>query len=91
MSLITVEVHARDVVDRLVRCGASSPADFEWASQLRFYWDREANDAVVKQVRGRLGGSCGDALCLSLPAFDCRNQCLRGLIQRLLYPPLGRF
>lgn len=51
VSLITVEVHARDVIDKLVKANASSPSDFEWASQLRFYWDRDTNDAVVKQVR----------------------------------------
>ena len=50
VALITVEVHARDVIDKLVKANASSPSDFEWASQLRFYWDRDTNDAVVKQV-----------------------------------------
>lgn len=51
VALITVEVHARDVIDKLVKANASSPSDFEWASQLRFYWDRDANTAVVEQVR----------------------------------------
>jgi hypothetical protein len=50
VALITLEVHARDVIDRLVKAGASSPGDFEWASQLRFYWDKDANDVAVKQV-----------------------------------------
>ena len=57
VSLITVEVHARDVIDKLGKSGATSIADFEWVSQLRFYWDKELNDCVVKQVgvggRGR--------------------------------------
>lgn len=54
VSLITVEVHARDVIDKLIKAGASSPSDFEWASQLRFYWERDANDVSVKQVCGFL-------------------------------------
>ena len=59
VALITIEVHARDVIDKLGKVGAASPADFEWVSQLRFYWDRERNDCVVKQVRRdrRLGRS----------------------------------
>ncbi len=50
VSLITIEVHARDVIEKLVRADASSPSDFEWVSQLRFYWDKDLNDCVVKQV-----------------------------------------
>lgn len=44
------QVHARDVIDKLVKTNASSTNDFEWVSQLRFYWDKELNDCVVKQV-----------------------------------------
>lgn len=50
MSLITIEVHARDVIEKLSKTGASSPNDFEWVSQLRFYWDKDQNDCIVKQV-----------------------------------------
>lgn len=50
VSLITIEVHARDVIDKLGRIGCTAVTDFEWVSQLRFYWDRESDDCVVKQV-----------------------------------------
>ena len=57
VSLITIEVHARDVIEKLGKVGCSSPQDFEWVSQLRFYWDKEApstgspqGDCIVKQV-----------------------------------------
>lgn len=54
VALITIEVHARDVVDRLVKADCDSPEAFEWLSQLRFYWDRSAHGGnggcVVKQV-----------------------------------------
>jgi hypothetical protein len=44
------QVHARDVIDKLVKSNCASSNDFEWVSQLRFYWDKELNDCVVKQV-----------------------------------------
>lgn len=57
VALITVEVHARDVIDKLGKAGAASPTDFEWVSQLRFYWDKASDNCVVKQVcAGGKGG-----------------------------------
>lgn len=50
VALITIEVHARDVIDKLGRAGCTAATDFEWVSQLRFYWDRDADDCVVRQV-----------------------------------------
>jgi len=50
VALITIEVHARDVIDKLYRAGAQSDKDFEWVSQLRFYMDHANHEAVVKQV-----------------------------------------
>lgn len=52
VALITIEVHARDVIEKLAKSGCSSTNDFEWVSQLRFYWDREQAGCVVKQVGG---------------------------------------
>lgn len=34
-ALIVIEVHAKDVVAKLVEQGVSSISDFEWISQLR--------------------------------------------------------
>ena len=50
VALITIEVHARDVIEKLAKMGCQGSSDFNWVSQLRFYWDREQNDCVVKQV-----------------------------------------
>lgn len=50
VALITIEVHARDVIEKLGKANCTSTNDFEWVSQLRFYWDREKNDCIVKQV-----------------------------------------
>ena len=36
VALITIEVHARDVQDRLIQFKCDSPTNFNWLSQLRF-------------------------------------------------------
>ena len=51
VALITIEVHARDVIDKLSKAGVTSHSAFEWSSQLRFYWDVDNSDCSVKQVR----------------------------------------
>ncbi|KAL9652089.1 hypothetical protein ABK040_015890 [Willaertia magna] len=38
-ALITIEVHARDVVEKMIEEGVSSVHDFEWVSQMRYYWE----------------------------------------------------
>lgn len=38
-ALITIDVHARDVVRAMVQRGVSSVTDFEWTKQLRYYWE----------------------------------------------------
>ena len=50
VALITIEVHARDSVEKLSKSGCDAVTDFEWVSQLRFYWDHDKDDCVVKQV-----------------------------------------
>nr|CAD7258339.1 unnamed protein product [Timema shepardi] len=47
-SLITVDVHARDIVTELVREKVTSEDNFEWLRQLRYYWDEEHNMCVAR-------------------------------------------
>jgi len=51
-TLIIVDVHARDIVDRFVRDSILDAREFEWESQLRFYWDYQENDIRIRQCTG---------------------------------------
>jgi dynein heavy chain, axonemal len=35
VALITMEIHNRDVMERMIKAGCASVQDFEWLSQLR--------------------------------------------------------
>ena len=51
-TLIILDVHARDIVDRFVRDSILLAREFEWESQLRFYWNKDVNDIVINQCTG---------------------------------------
>ncbi|KAJ3368393.1 Dynein heavy chain 1, axonemal [Kappamyces sp. JEL0680] len=46
--LIVIDVHSRDVVKRMIDNNISNENDFEWISQLRYYW--EEDDLRIKIV-----------------------------------------
>ncbi|KNC97489.1 uncharacterized protein SPPG_07404 [Spizellomyces punctatus DAOM BR117] len=53
IALITVEVHSRDVIDKMVKANVSDVNAFDWLSQLRFYWEKEAKDdedCFIRQI-----------------------------------------
>jgi dynein heavy chain len=54
VSLITVDVHARDIVDELKADNVSSQSDFRWTKQLKYYWDEEKDDCIIRQVSALL-------------------------------------
>ena len=51
-TLIIIEVHARDIIDLFIRDSIMDPREFAWESQLRFYWDRAADDITIRQCTG---------------------------------------
>uniref|UniRef100_A0A4W6E6H0 Dynein axonemal heavy chain 6 n=1 Tax=Lates calcarifer TaxID=8187 RepID=A0A4W6E6H0_LATCA len=46
-ALITIDVHARDIVTDLVRQKVDSRSNFEWQRQLRYYWDLDLDNCVA--------------------------------------------
>ncbi|KAG7518207.1 dynein heavy chain 12, axonemal [Solea senegalensis] len=46
-ALVTIDVHARDVVMELIEKGVSHDTDFQWLAQLRYYW---INDNVRVRI-----------------------------------------
>ncbi|ETO20527.1 Dynein heavy chain family protein, partial [Reticulomyxa filosa] len=51
-TLIIIDVHARDIVAGFVRNSVSDANEFEWESQLKFYWDKDLDDVAVRQCTG---------------------------------------
>ena len=48
-ALIVIDVHAKDVVEKLVLANITDVAAFEWISQLRYYW--ADNDCYVRCIQ----------------------------------------
>ena len=45
--MITIDVHARDVVQTLIDTKSQSPTEFCWQSQLRYYWQEETQECKI--------------------------------------------
>ncbi|XP_057295129.1 dynein axonemal heavy chain 10-like [Hydractinia symbiolongicarpus] len=54
-TVLIIEVHARDIIDRFVRDSIMDAREFEWESQLRFYWVQKPDELIVKQCTGKFG------------------------------------
>jgi len=57
-ALAVIDVHARDVMNKMANeTGVSRVRDFDWISQMRFYWtgDRESGDVRVEMVSSNRG------------------------------------
>ena len=53
MALITIEVHSRDVIERMIKAECGNFNAFEWLSQLRFYWEADESgneECFIRQI-----------------------------------------
>jgi len=71
-NLIIRVVHGREIVDKFVRDSILDVREFEWESQLKFYWDKKKDDIVIRQCNGEF--------------FSCYEY--QGLGGRLVVTPL---
>lgn len=49
-ALIVIEVHARDVVSKLIEEGVTDVSDFAFLRELRYYWDENEKELLVKMM-----------------------------------------
>ena len=52
-ALITIEVHAKDVVVQLIEEDVQGLNDFEWISQLRYYYQEETKSCILRAVNAK--------------------------------------
>jgi dynein heavy chain, axonemal len=78
-TLITIQVHQKDVIDELVEKKVSRPDDFEWLKQARFYWQADQGDSVSDDGRARI--------IVADVGFDYQYEYL-GVKERLVITPL---
>nr|XP_034180267.1 dynein heavy chain 10, axonemal [Osmia lignaria] len=50
--VLTLDVHMRDIIEGFVRDTIMDPSEFEWESQLRFYWLRDPDNVWIHQCTG---------------------------------------
>ncbi|KAF9424734.1 hypothetical protein HW555_000035, partial [Spodoptera exigua] len=51
-TITTIDVHARDIIEGFVRDNVTDASEFEWESQLRFYWLKKEDSLRIRQCTG---------------------------------------
>lgn len=51
-TVLIIDVHTRDIIENFVRDSVMDAQEFNWESQLRFYWVKEVDNLVVVQCTG---------------------------------------
>ncbi|XP_069834127.1 dynein axonemal heavy chain 6 [Dendropsophus ebraccatus] len=84
-ALITIDVHARDIVSDLVKDQVNSIDSFEWQRQLRYYWDLDFDNCVARMALSQYTyayeylGACPRLVIT--PLTDRCYLCLMGALQ----------
>ncbi|XP_047348170.1 dynein axonemal heavy chain 6 [Vespa velutina] len=85
INLITIDVHARDIITILVENKIDSSTHFDWVKALRYYWDDEIDNCLTKMSNSEylygyeyLGGK---RRLVITPLTDKCYLCLMGALQ----------
>nr|XP_012223058.1 PREDICTED: dynein heavy chain 2, axonemal-like [Linepithema humile] len=49
-AIVVIEIHARDVIELMYKMNCKDVTAFEWLSQLRFYWEKDIDNCIVRQT-----------------------------------------
>ncbi|VTJ61405.1 Hypothetical predicted protein [Marmota monax] len=84
-ALITIDVHARDIVTELVNMKVDKVESFDWQRQLRYYWDVDIDNCVARMALSQYTygyeylGACPRLVIT--PLTDRCYLCLMGALQ----------
>ncbi|KAG8512932.1 Dynein heavy chain 6, axonemal [Galemys pyrenaicus] len=84
-ALITIDVHARDIVTELVQTKVEQVDSFDWQRQLRYYWDIDLDNCVARMALSQYTygyeylGACPRLVIT--PLTDRCYLCLMGALQ----------
>lgn len=83
-SLIVQNVHSRDLIGELARKQVNNPEDFEWISQMRYYFNPKKQSVKVKMVTTKLA-YCNEFLgnTSRLVITSLTDRCYRTLMSAL--------
>ncbi|XP_060043693.1 dynein axonemal heavy chain 6 [Erinaceus europaeus] len=84
-ALITIDVHARDIVSELIHAKVEEVESFDWQRQLRYYWDIDLDNCVARMALSQYTygyeylGACPRLVIT--PLTDRCYLCLMGALQ----------
>ncbi len=93
ITLCTIDVHARDVVQRLMDERVENVSCFQWQSQLRYYQNEKTKEAqvsnnpsLVPTCRGPASSATQAMYCAGPPVLCKTKDCSESMICSVLQP-----